>query len=167
MGIVACTEVEHPFILSQAFAPTVSGKALSEPFSVSLDQSAPDVTVRGLPRDKRVSASHPAVVYVKVRNTGTAPEAYFIDGRLNSMTQYSLPSLTPGKTTVPLSVFGNIPYYLIPSETASLVGTAATTGTEPIQFDLGAPTGDPDIASGQGLSAVSYTHLTLPTNREV
>src|SRR5665213_761405 len=35
------------------FAPTVSGKALSEPFSVSLDQSAPVVTVRGLPIEKR------------------------------------------------------------------------------------------------------------------
>jgi hypothetical protein len=137
------------------FAPTVSGKALSEPFSVSLDQSAPDVTVRGLPIDKRVSASHPAVVYVKVRNTGTAPEAYFVDGRLNAMTHYNLPSITSSGTTVPLSVTENIPYYLIPSETSSLVGTAATTGTEPIQFDLGAPTGDPDIASGQGLSAAA------------
>ena len=43
----------------------------------------------------------------------------------------------------------------MPSETTSILGTATTKGTEPIQFDMGAPTGDPDVASGQGLSVAA------------
>jgi hypothetical protein len=62
---------------------------------------------------------------------------------------------------VPLRATGNIPYYLVPSLTTSLTGTATTTGTEPIQFDLGAPTGDPDIVSGVG-SSVSATLTGSP-----
>ena len=136
------------------FAPTVAGTALSEPFTVSLDQRPANVSARDVPDGGKVSVDHPAVVRVRVVNTGTAPEAYFIDGRTNALTQYNLPSISSALATVPLSVFGSIPFYLVPSETTSLVGTAATTGIEPIQFDLGAPTGDPDIASGQGLSVV-------------
>ena len=134
------------------FSPTVSGTALSEPFTVSLDQNAPQVSTSGLTNGQRISATQGATVYVKVRNTGTAPEAYFIDGRLDSQSQYSLPAVDSADASVPLSAFANIPVFAVPSETSSLQATATTTGTEPIQFDLGAPTGDPDVASGQGLS---------------
>ncbi|HWD54184.1 MAG TPA: S8 family serine peptidase [Acidimicrobiales bacterium] len=135
------------------FAPTVSGTALSEPFRVSLDEEAPLVTTSKIPA--RISAKKGAVVEVRVVNTGTAPEAYFIDGRSSALTNYNLPALDSAQATVPLSVLGNIPVFLVPSESTSLLGTATTTGTEPIQFDLGAPTGDPDVASGQGLSVAA------------
>jgi hypothetical protein len=105
-----------------------------------------------VPHGQPISASNPHTAYIKVTNTGTGPEAYFVDGRMNSLTQYSLPSITSSVATVPLSAFGSIPFYLVPSETTSIMGTASTTGISPIQFDLGAPTGDPDVASGVGLS---------------
>jgi peptidase inhibitor I9 len=132
------------------FAPAVSGTALSEGFTVSLDQNPADVKSQGVPDGTRINVNHPAVVTIKVKNTGTAPEAYFIDGRTDATTQYSLATVDSPQATVPLSVFGNIPFYLVPSETSSITGTASAEGTEPIQFDLGAPTGDPDVASGQG-----------------
>jgi hypothetical protein len=134
------------------FSPTVSGTALSEPFTVNLDEFPADVNAFGVPHGNAINASHPATAYIKVTNTGSGPEAYFIDGRMNALAEYNLPSLSLPDTTVPLSVYEDIPYYLVPSETTAITGTASTTGTEPIQFDLGAPTGDPDIASGQGLS---------------
>jgi hypothetical protein len=134
------------------FAPTVSGTALSEPFTVTLDQNAATAAATGVPTGQRVSATHPAVVKIKVTNTGPGPEAYFIDGRTSAIVPYSLTALDSPQATVPLSVSGNIPFYLVPSETSALEGTASTAGTEPIQFDLGAPTGDPDVGSGQGLS---------------
>jgi hypothetical protein len=143
------------------FSPTVSGTALNEPFTVNLDQFPADVNAYGVPHGDWINASHPATVYVKVTNTGSGPEAYFIDGRTNGLTQYSLPSITSPDTTVPLSAFGNIPFYVVPSETTAITGTASTTGSGPIQFDLGAPTGDPDVASGQGLS-VSATMTGSP-----
>ena len=134
------------------FAPAVSGTALSEPFTVSLNQNAPTVTSSGVPSGGTVAPGSPLTAQVTVTNTGTSPEAYFVDGRLNSLTQYSLSSLTAASTTVPASVYNNVPLYLVPSETTSIQGAASTTGTGSIQFDLGAPTGDPDVASGQGLN---------------
>jgi hypothetical protein len=138
------------------FAPTVSGTALSEPFTVAVNENAVPVSASGVPHGASLSAAHPATVNVRVTNTGTAPEAYFIDGRTNSTVQYNLPSISSSQATVPLSVTGNVPFYVVPSQTTSIQGSATTTGGEPIQFDLGAPTGDPDAVSGQG-ATVSAT----------
>jgi hypothetical protein len=138
-----------------AFAPTVSGTALSEPFTVSLDQNPPKVTASGVPDGKRISINHPAVVKIKVTNTGTGPEAYFVDGRTDATTQYSLAALTSSQATVPQSVFNSIPAYLVPSQTTAIVGTATSEGPNPIQFDMEGPIGDPDVASGQGLSVAA------------
>ncbi|HEY7946716.1 MAG TPA: S8 family serine peptidase [Acidimicrobiales bacterium] len=148
------------------FAPTVSGTALSEPFKVSVDQNPPAVSTTGLPIGGRINAEHPAVVDVKVTNTGIAPEAYFIDGRTDATAQYNLPSITSAQATVPLSVTGSIPFYLVPSQTTRLDGTATTAGGEPIQFDLGAPTGDPDAVSGQGQSVAASVTGTPVTAGE-
>jgi hypothetical protein len=137
------------------FAPTVSGTALSEPFTVALNQRAPAVHATGVPNGASISITHPAVVKIKVTNTGTAPEAYFVDGRTNGTTSYDLAPVTDSATSVPLSIDKNIPFYLVPSQTTALHGTAATSGSEPIQFDLSAPAGDPDVASGQGLTATA------------
>ena len=134
------------------FAPAVSGTALSEPFTVSMDQNAPAVSATGVPHGDTLDAGQSVVAQIHVTNNGTAPEAYFIDGRLSALTQYNLPAYNSSSTNVPLSFLQNVPLYLVPSETTTLLGTAGTTGSEPIQFDLGAPTGDPDVASGQGLN---------------
>ena len=53
-----------------------------------------DVDSFGVPHGQSISASHPHTAYIKVTNSGTGPEAYFVDGRMNSLTQYSLPSIT-------------------------------------------------------------------------
>jgi hypothetical protein len=134
------------------FAPTVSGTALSEPFTLSVSQTAPVVSAVSVPKGRAISVNRPVVSHVRVVNTGTAPEAYFIDPRTTATAQYPLAALTGADTTVPLSAYGTIPVYLVPSETSSIVAAAQTSGTGPIQFDVGAPTGDPDLASGQGLS---------------
>jgi len=136
------------------FAPTVSGTALREPFTLSVNETPATVQTSGVPAGRTLSINHPAVAMIHVTNTTNAPEAYFVDGRTNANVAYPLPSVSNATATVPLSAFGNIPFYLVPSQTSQIVGAATTAGTEPIQFDLGAPTGDPDVVSGQG-SAVS------------
>ncbi len=140
------------------FAPTVSGTALHEGFKVALDQRAPAVTASGVPHGNKISVTNPAVVKIKVTNTGTAPEAYFIDARTNALKQYNLEALTASQTTVPLTFAQNLPFYLVPSQTTSIVGTASTNGHTPIQFDLGAPTGDPDVASGVGFNVNAHVN---------
>jgi hypothetical protein len=132
------------------FAPTVSGKALSVPYTVSVDQTPAKATAVGVPQGQTYSVNHPAIVKVRVTNTGTGPEAYFIDGRTTATGQYQLVPLGSADTTVPLNFTKNVPVYLVPSQTSQIIGEAHTPGAEPIQFDLGAPSGDPDVASGQG-----------------
>jgi hypothetical protein len=134
------------------FAPTVSGTALAEPFTVAINETAPAVTATGLPHGSTLSLEHPAVVQVKVTNTGTSPEAYFIDGRTRNKVHYNLPAVTSSQTSVPLNFTENVPLYLVPSETTTLTAKATTSGTEPIQFDLESPSGDPDVGSGQALA---------------
>ena len=54
----------------------------------------------------------------------------------------------------------------MPSETTAIDGTATTAGTEPIQIDMGAPTGDPDVISGQGTSVTASVTGTPVTAGE-
>ncbi len=137
------------------YGPTVSGVALSEPYSVSVNEFPVPVNAFGVPQGNPINAAHPATVYIRVTNTGSAPESYFVDGRTNAQASYSLPAYTAAQTTVPLNFEENLPVYIVPSETSAIQATASTTGTEPIQFDLGAPSGDPDVASGQGLNVAA------------
>jgi hypothetical protein len=141
------------------FAPTVSGTALSEPFTVSLNETAATVHATGVPSGAHLNASHPAVVTIKVTNTGPAPEAYFVDGRTDSQTTYDLVSVTSPDTQAPLTFADNFPEYLVPSQTTSITGQAgtagATNGAVPIQFDMSSPAGDPDVASDQGLNVTA------------
>jgi Subtilase family/Peptidase inhibitor I9 len=146
--------VVHPaagrWTLAIDFAPTVSGTALSEPFTVNLDQTAPLVQATGVPHGERINAKNPAVVNIQVTNTGTAPEAYFVDGRTDTQATYNLVSVTSPDTQAPLTFSDNFPEYLVPSQTTSITGEATTDGTEPIEFDMSSPAGDPDVASTQG-----------------
>jgi hypothetical protein len=137
------------------FAPTVSGTALDEPFTVNLDQTAPTVSATGNPVGASISHNTSAVVNLKVTNTGTAPEAYFVDGRTNSQATYDLVSVTSPDSKAPLTFADNFPEYLVPSQTSSITAEATTDGSEPIQFDMSTPAGDPDIASGQGLDVTA------------
>jgi hypothetical protein len=142
------------------FAPQVSGTALSDPFTVATNETAVSASAPGLPNSAQIilKSGTPVTVPVSVHNSGTAPEAYFLDGRLSSSTQYDLAALTGSSTTVPLNLSENFPFYIVPSDTTTLNAVAQTTGTEPIQFDFGAYAGDPDLASSVGLSAAgSYS----------
>jgi Peptidase inhibitor I9 len=143
------------------FAPTVSGTALSEPFTVKLDQTAPSVRVGWRNGTIITPNRSSAVLTIQVTNTGTAPEAYFVDPRTRSQATYNLVSVTSPDSQAPLTFEDNIPQYLVPSETTSITAEATTDGTEPIQFDMSTPAGDPDVGSGQGLD-VSATATGSP-----
>jgi len=149
--------------LAVDFAPTVSGTALSEPYTVNFDEAPPTVRASGIPNGSTINSNTSAVVNIKVTNTGTAPEAYFVDGRLNSQATYDLVSVTSPDSKAPLTFADNFPQYVVPSQTTSITGEATTDGSEPIQFDMSSPAGDPDVASTQGLdvtASVSGSPLT-------
>ena len=108
-----------------------------------------------LPDSTTKTLTGTATVNVMVHNGGTAPEAYFVDARLSTSTQYNLAALDGSGTTAPLKLSENIPFYVVPTGTTSLSVAAATSGTEPIQFDTSTFNRDPDIGSTAALTATA------------
>jgi Peptidase inhibitor I9 len=135
-----------------AFAPQVSGTALTEPFTVSTNENSVPTARGGLPNSSAIQlAKGQAQTYnVRITNNGPSPEAYFVDGRLPGSAPLSLTALFGPDTTVPLTVVENIPQYLIPSHSTAFTGVASTSGTTPIQFDSSWNFGDPDVISNVG-----------------
>jgi hypothetical protein len=145
-----------------AFAPTVSGTALSEPFTVSTNETKVPVSTSGGSVPDSSSTKLPAgkatTVEVNVTNNGPAPAEYFLDGRLSGTTQLPLTSLTGASTTVPLVDTNNLPEYLVPTDSSAFQESATTTGSTPIEFDSESPFGDPDVESTSGQTAnLSFT----------
>jgi subtilisin family serine protease len=144
-----------------AYAPTVSGTALAEPFTVSTSENAVPAKVTGgtLPdsASTKLKAGKAATVGVKVTNTGSAPEEYFLDGRLSGQTSLALTSLTGADTVSPFTFSSDagIPEYLVPTDTTALSEAASTTGSTPFEFDTEGPWGDPDIESTAGTSVTA------------
>ncbi len=151
-----------------AFAPQVSGTALTEPFTVSTNDRSVPASAGGLPNTSRTGlAKGQAQTYdVRITNNGSSPDEYFVDARLPGSTPLSLTSFTSPDTTVPLNVNENFPLYLVPSHTTAFTGVAGTTGSTPIQFDSGWAFGDPDIISTVG-STVSGSLSANPVAQGV
>jgi hypothetical protein len=97
---------------------------------------------------------------VKVKNTGAAPQAFWLDPRLNSMTTMS-PADQGGPDTnisLPLSS-GQFPWYLVPTNTSSVKASLTPTSSVPVTFDMSPFSGDPDIeATSNGNSASATYH---------
>jgi hypothetical protein len=143
--------------LAVDFAEPVVGDEISQPFSGSIQLNHVRVSAAGLPNSSHtaLAAGTPVTVPVKVTNTGTAPEDFFADARLNSSTTLTLASLDQSQgLSLPLTV--NPPFWFVPSQTTSV--SVAATASLPIQFDFGPNPGDPDLASSTGTTATgSYT----------
>jgi Peptidase inhibitor I9 len=127
------------------FYNTVSGTALSEPFSVTLDTTPASASTSGLPDSAatKLAAGTPVKAKVTVTNTGNAPESYFIDGRLGQSTAINLSSTTDA--TVPVPITGAPPTFVVPSHTTSI--TADASASAGIFFDFSQVFGDPDLMS--------------------
>ena len=95
----------------------------------------------------KLTAGKPYTYDVTITNPGTTPDFVFADARLPGSATYSLGAFDSPDATEPLSSSGNIPAYIVPTDTTGLLETASTTGTVPIQFDSAGPSGDPDLAS--------------------
>jgi hypothetical protein len=133
------------------FYNQVSGTAIAQPFTVTLSRT-PVPVVSALPDSARttLAAGAAKTVPVKVTNTGSTPEAYFVDARLNQSEQLPLSALTSSQTTVPIST-ETVPMYVVPTHTTSITATA--TAPAPIYFDYWWSFGDPDIFSSTGDTA--------------
>jgi subtilisin family serine protease len=135
------------------FYSSVSGTAVSQPFTITLNDTPVPAIARGLPdsASATLAAGRPVTAFVSVRNNGSTPEAYFIDARLSSKVTVSLAPQTTPTLTLP-NVTGVVPTFLVPSHTTTV--SAKVSSTAPLFFDYSYPFGDPDLISSFGKTAV-------------
>ena len=132
------------------FYNSVSGTAVAQPFTVSINDTPVGANASGLPDGNTLSAGTPVTAFVNVTNNGTTPEAYFVDGRLNDQVKLGLAAQTTSTLTLP-NVNGVVPEYLVPSHTTALKTTVSSSA--PLYFDFSYPFGDPDLISTTGKTA--------------
>ena len=170
----ALSPVAGQWTLIVDFGPTAGGM-LTEPFTVTTGDSAVPTTAGGLPdsASAQLPGDTKTTYDVTVTNTGSAPETFFPDARLEGTTQLRLAAFNPPATTStgqpittgPITTVPNdtadLPTYLVPTDSTSLTAQASTTGPTPISFDTSpgaideAELGDPDIGSTTGTDAVA------------
>jgi len=129
------------------FAEPVVGDEISQPFTGNIQFNNVSVSAPGLPDSNgtKLAAGVPVTVPVTITNNGAAPEAFFVDPRLNSTASITLTSLVPNTgLTLPLTV-NFFPQWIVPTQTSSV--SVAANATLPIMFDFSPFPGDPDIAS--------------------
>ena len=140
------------------FADPVVGNELSQPFtgkvalnSVDAHASLPDSAGTTLAAGKAVT------IPVTVHNTGTAPEDFFLDARLNTVAGLHLTAQEPATLPLPMPGDANSPAWLVPSETDAMALIA--TASQPAMFDWGPEAGDPDLPSiVNGTTAIGAVH---------
>jgi hypothetical protein len=140
----------------------VSGSELSQPFKGTIGFGALPVT-GSLPSGSKLTSGKTYTFKIKVRNSGSAPEAYFADPRLSSDEKITLPnansSVTASDLTLPApapttsTVF---PYYFVPTQTTELHETV--TGSAPVDFDSEYFPGDPDLEGVRTGDSASLTY---------
>jgi hypothetical protein len=131
------------------FAEPVVGNEISQRFTGNIRFNNVSASASGLPNSPStiLTVGTPVTIPVTITNNGAAPEAFFIDARLDQTTGLALaPQLgTSDTVTLPMPITISPPLWIVPTETSSL--SLSQTSTVPAMFDFQSTAGDPDIAS--------------------
>jgi hypothetical protein len=154
-GLTAWTlnPVAGTWTLLVDFAEPVVGDEVSQAYTGSIVFNGVHVSAAGLPdsASTTLASGTPITVPVSITNNGAAPEAFFIDPRLDSTQSIALASQS--SNTVALPMTASPPIWLVPTETSSL--QLSQSASTPAMFDFSPFPGDPDIASaGSGPGAL-------------
>jgi len=163
------------------WANPVTGNELQEPFtgSIQFNQVSVSSTLPTSPSVTLPATAHP--YQVNVTNSGVAPEAFFVDARLNNQTAtIALPNwngaVNAGNFSIPLPPGLSFPYYIVPTHTTGLqANVTRLAGAQPVTFDMEYFPGDPDVSPNQPAPGVTDTSspdgssagLTLTESPEV
>ena len=128
-------------------SPAVSGLELQQPFTVKVAYNTVKVSAN-LPNSagKALTAGQAVHVPVNITNTGVAPQTYFADGRLDTVGDLPLAELSGADEPIALPVpDGVLPFWLVPTDSPRL--TVAATASQPVNLDISAQLGDPELYS--------------------
>ena len=146
----------------------VTGNELTEPFSGAIRFNQVEAfSLLPTSTSTLLLKSHTAYFEVALANTGVAPEAYFVDPRLDQTTTITLKNLNPGTSasrlhlpprlgqTFPLGT----PLYLVPAGTTQLnASLSRLAGTGRVSLAISPLNGDPAVSPGipqTGVTAAS------------
>ena len=135
------------------FAEPAAGNELSQRYSGTIGFNRVRVSAPRLPDSQadQLTAGKAVTVPVTIKNTGAAPEDFFLDARLNTTQSMSLTPLLGASGTVALPLTVGYPAWLVPAETSSL--SVAQTSSLPAMFNVNSLAGDPDLASSRGFAS--------------
>jgi hypothetical protein len=132
-------------------ANNVVGDEISQSFTGNIAFNNTDVTATGLPDSSSTTlpAGEAVPVQVKIRNTGSAAEDFFVDPRLTTQGSVALAPVSQ-VTDVPLPMPATEvpPEWVVPAQASAV--TVTSTASLPAMFDYEPFTGDPDLVSVPG-----------------
>jgi hypothetical protein len=148
----------------------VTGNELTEPFSgaIRFDQ-VEAFSLLPTSTSTLLLKGHTASFEVAMANTGVAPEAYFVDPRLDRTTTITLKNLNPGTSATRLHLPPRVgqafpvgtPIYLVPAGTTRLnASLSRLTGTGSVSLALSPFDGDPAVSP-----SVSQAGVTASSTR--
>ena len=153
----------------------VTGKELTEDFSgaIRFNQAQAFSQLPDSP-STLLLRGQPASLAVALANSGVAPEAYFVDPRLDQTTTLVLKNLNTGTSAGQLHLPARVgqafplgtPIYLVPSGTSRLnASVSRLTGTGRVSFALSPLNGDPEVSPA--VPATGLTTSGTPTSESL
>jgi hypothetical protein len=140
------------------FTGPTAGNEISQPFTGNIQLDNINVSAPGLPNSPaiKLKAGIPVTVPVTIRNNGAAPQAVFIDARLNTIVSLPLVSQfgLPGNYQYSLPLNSDLPLWFVPTQTSSV--QAVANANVPIEFDYKTDIGDPDLFGAPAPKTSTY-----------
>lgn len=153
---------------------TGSFSQLAMPFSGKIQFNQVKATSSDLPNGATLNQGQTYTFHVAVKNTGQAPQAFFLDPRAAGMSTYQLPDQNGSDQNMSLPLppppdaltLPPIPLYVVPPDSTEV--DTSLSGNGPVTYDFQPWPGDPDLSPALSAPAGDNPSMNFaPTSGEV